>query len=138
MKFGVDFVYNLEDCTKTPWITEAQLEEEKTGYVFSFSLGSLEDKGKVQFGYSYAHIEKYAVVDYFAQDDWVSWSFPDNTPGTRSSNFKGHEFQAAYAFGPGFNVVTRLYLVDGIKKNMPTDASIESADRFRVDFNIGF
>ncbi len=131
-------MHNFTDNAAYPWIAEAQLDQETTGFVASISYGSLKDKNDIQVGYSYAHIPKYSVVDYFAQDDWVSWSFPDSTPGTRSSNFRGHEFKASYAFGPNFNVVTRLYLVDGIKKNMPTAASVESANRFRVDLNIGF
>jgi hypothetical protein len=114
------------------------MDNERTGFVTSLSYGSAENKGDWQIGYRYAQIQKYSVVDYFAQDDWVSWSFPDNTPGTRSSNFMGHEFQATYAFGPGFNLVTRLYLVQGIKKNDPADISRESADRVRIDLNIGF
>jgi len=38
-----------------------------------------------QLSYYYAHIEKYAVIDYLAQDDWVRW---ENSNMTRSSNFK--------------------------------------------------
>ncbi|MCP4976110.1 MAG: hypothetical protein GY931_08110 [Maribacter sp.] len=135
---GLDFVYNLEDYSSVEWISNAGLKDERTGFVTSLSLGSTDQKGDWQVGYRYAQIRKYSVVDYFAQDDWVSWSFPDGTPGTRSSNFQGHEIQAAFAFGPGFNVVTRLYLVQGLKKNNPSDISLESANRFRVDLNIGF
>ena len=138
LSFGVDFMYNFSNYEDESWIMDSKLEEDRIAYVLSLSCGSLINKGDIQLGYRYAHIEKYAVVDYFAQDDWVSWSFPENTPGTRSSNLQGHEFQAAYAFGPGFNIVTRLYVAKGIKKSMPTDLSLESADRIRVDLNIGF
>ncbi len=137
-KAGFDLIYNFKSLEEYAWITETNLENEKLAWVATLSFGELSDRGDLQLGYSYAHIPKYALVDYFAQDDWTSWSFPENTPGTRSSNFKGHEFQAAYAFGPSFNVVTRLYLVNGLKKNDTQAASLESANRFRVDLNIGF
>jgi len=138
IKAGVDLIYNFKSLDDYSWITASKLENEKFAYVASLSFGKLKEAGDIQFGYSYAHISKYAVVDYFAQDDWTSWSFPADTPGTRSSNFKGHELQAAYSFGPAFNVVTRLYIVDGLKKNDLSATSLESVNRFRVDLNIGF
>ena len=135
---GFDLAYNLEDYEDNTWIKESALEDQRLAWVFSLSLGKLAAKGDYQIGYRYAHIEKYAVVDYFAQDDWVRWSFPSGTAGTRSSNFKGHEFHAAYTFGKGFNLVTRLFLVKGIKRSNPSDSNLESANRFRIDLNIGF
>ncbi|RLD22129.1 MAG: hypothetical protein DRI69_02125 [Bacteroidetes bacterium] len=134
---GADLMVNFEDYSNDSLITASGLESDKTGFVASLSIGKLQKKGDILFVYYYAYIQKYSVVDYFAQDDWVRWSY-ENTSGTRSSNFKGHEFRLAYAFGSGFNVMTRLYLVDAIKKNHPEDVSRESGNRFRIDFNIKF
>lgn len=134
---GADLMLNFEDYSNDSLIVASGLESEKTGFVASLSLGKLQKKGDILFVYYYSYIQKYSVVDYFAQDDWVRWSYASTT-GTRSSNFQGHEFRLAYAFGSGFNVVTRLYLVDAIKKNHPEDVAKESGNRFRIDFNIRF
>jgi len=134
---GADLMLNLENYSGDSLIVASGLESEKTGFVASLSLGKLQKKGDILFAYYYSYIQKYSVVDYFAQDDWVRWSYSNST-GTRSSNFQGHEFRLAYAFGSGFNVVTRMYLVDAIAKNHPEDVAKETGKRFRIDFNIKF
>jgi ABC-type phosphate transport system substrate-binding protein len=135
--FGIDLMTNLQDYSTDSLISASGLEFDKTGWVVSVSLGKLQNKGNVLFGYYYSYIQKYSVVDYFAQDDWVRWGFGNST-GTRSSNFKGHEFRLGYAFGAGFAVVSRVYLVNGISKNNPEDSSTETGNRFRIDLNIKF
>ena len=96
----------------------------------------LKDKKNYMLGVYYAHIEKYSVVDYFAQDDWLRWGY-SSASGTRSSNFDGVELRAGYAFGPKFNLLARTYLCNGIVANTP-QSDIETADRFRLDLNIAF
>ncbi len=99
-------------------------------------MGSIREKNQWLIAYIYAHIEKYAVVDYFAQDDWHRWGFSGAT-GTRSSNFVGHEIRLAYAIGHKFNIMLRTYFVEGIAKATPA-SQIEQANRIRLDINIGF
>ncbi len=50
--------------------------------------GGLGRRHEYQVSYTYAHIEDYAVVAFFAQDDWHRWG---SAGETRSSNFAGHE-----------------------------------------------
>lgn len=127
---GIDYMKNTANYS-----TSMFNRNETTGYVFSVKYGGLKNKGDWLLGYYYAHIEKYAVVPYFAQDDWLRWG---SSTQTKSSNFKGHEFRAAYAFGPKFNLVARLYLVNGITPESASANSKEDGNRFRLDLNIGF
>jgi ABC-type phosphate transport system substrate-binding protein len=134
---GIDMMTNLEDYSTDSLISASGLANDKTGWVFSAQIGKLQKKGNVLLGYYYSYIQKYSVVDFFAQDDWVRWSFTNST-GTRSSNFNGHEFRLGYAFGSGFTVISRVYLVDGINKGHREDTTTETGNRFRIDLNIKF
>ncbi len=125
--FGADLYQNLENYADHPDMDDVY-KDQKTGYVGSVKY-SIK---KFQFGYSYAHIEKYAVIDYFAQDDWIRWGTPTFT---RSSNFKGHEFKARYHFNSQFNITFRSWFINGI---VTTGNHLESGNRFRLDLNFKF
>ncbi len=112
-------------------------QDQKTGYTATLELGQLKAAKDFLFSVTYAHIEKYAVLDYFAQDDWMRWGFSGGAGGTRGSNFKGFEFRAGYSFGPKCNLIARAYFIDGIAPNKP-GAVLETNNRFRLDMNIGF
>jgi hypothetical protein len=127
---GVDFMRNTKEYPSALFNAG-----QKTGYVFGANLGRLKEKKDWLIGYYYAHIEKFAVVARPAQDDWLRWG---STTDTRSSNFEGHEFRLAYAFGPSWNVMLRVYLVEGIELESATAVSREDGKRARLDFNIGF
>ncbi|NNC94825.1 MAG: hypothetical protein HKN92_04635 [Chitinophagales bacterium] len=134
---GLDYLVNLENYDSDSLISANGMQDEKMGFVGKVNIGSLSDKGKVLVGYYYSYISKYSVVDYIAQDDWVRWSF-NSAPGTRSSNFSGHEARLAYAFGKGFHVIARAYFVKAIKRSSPSDMALENGKRFRLDLNINF
>ena len=125
--FGADLYHNLEKYDDNPEINEVY-KDQKTGYVASLKYTI----NKFQFGYCYSHIEKYAVIDYFAQDDWLRWG---TETFTRSSNFKGHEFKARYKINSQFNITFRTWLVSGI---VTTGSHLESGNRFRLDLNFKF
>ncbi len=131
VKIGVDFMANLENYDTT----EVFNADQTTGYVASIKIGELKNKGDWLLGYYYAHIEEFAVVARYAQDDWVRWG---SSTETRSSNFQGHEIRFAYALGSKNNLVARLYLVEGLKLRNAAATSEEDGTRFRIDWNIGF
>lgn len=133
---AANVILNLYDLDNQG-ITENNLQDQKLGYSATLEIGKLKQAKDLQLAVTYAHIEKYALLDYFAQDDWMRWGFSGGAGGTRGSNFKGFEFRAAYAFGPNCNLVARTYLIEGISPNK-TGATIETNNRFRLDFNIGF
>ena len=127
LKFGLDYYNNLTDYKNDVNISDVY-EDQTTGFVGSV----IYDIKKIQFSYYYAHIEKYAVVDYYAQDDWVRWG---NNNFTASSNFSGSEFRIKYDINNQFNIDLRAYLVEGIKT---TGTNLETGTRIRLDFNINF
>ncbi len=127
---GADVMVNFEDYPATLFN-----DDQTTGYVGSLRVGSLNKKGDWLLGYYYAHVEKFAVVGRYAQDDWVRWG---SATATRSSNFQGHEFRAALALGSKNNLVARFYLVDGIERESASATAKEDGARFRIDWNIGF
>jgi hypothetical protein len=105
------------------------------GWVAQVFYGGLGRRHEVQVGYTYAHIEDYAVVAFLAQDDWLRWG---SAGETRSSNFAGHEVRVGFAFHPRFNVVVRYYDVSGIALSSPEATTRETGKRLRVDVNLGF
>jgi hypothetical protein len=133
---GGDVIINTQSYDDDSLIVATGLQDQTFGFVVFAEVGSLKAKGNWLAAIYYAHIEKYAAVDYLAQDDFVRWGFPNNATGTRSSNLQGPEFRLAYAFGPKFNVVGRLYLVQGVQPATPASTT-EKANRFRIDLNIG-
>ncbi len=79
-------------------------------------------------GYSYAHIETFAVNASYAQDDWIRFGAGAQTD---ASGFKGHEIRLGYAISKNINLLARLYLVDAITTR-------QDGNRFRVDLNWKF
>lgn len=123
LTLGVDVMRNTED-----YDASMANRDQRDGHVFSVLYGGLKDKGDWLAGYYYARIERFAVNASYAQDDWVRWG---SATESDSSDFKGHELRAGYAFQKNFNVLARLYLVDAI-------TSVQDGKRFRVDFNYKF
>lgn len=128
LKLGLDYFNNLEDYDNDDDIPDV-FKDQKTGFVGSILYGGVKNW---QFGYYYASIEKFAVVDYLAQDNWVRWG---NSDYTRSSNFKGHELRVKYNIAKNCNTVLRGYFVKGIET---TGVNLETGTRVRLDFNIKF
>ena len=132
---GANLMMNLADLNDSSIVANDH-ENETMGYDLILEIGKLKAAKDFLVSFTYAHIQKYSVVDYFAQDDWLRWGF-SGASGTRSSNFQGLEIRLAYAFGPKCNIMARTYLVKGIAENTP-GATLETNNRFRLDMNIGF
>lgn len=127
--FGADVFYNFlnyDAADVAPFPVSS--EDEVLGYVLSAQLGQLKQRHDWLIGYYYAHIETFAVNAAYAQDDWIRFG---SGPQTDASDFKGHEFRAAYALSPKVNVVARLYLVEAI-------TTVQDGNRFRLDLNWRF
>ncbi len=124
---GVDYFSNLEDYKdKLPEV----YQDQKTGYAASLKYS----KNNFGAAFTYASIQKYAVVDMFAQDDWVRWG---NNEMTRSSNFKGFELNFKYKFTDKFNSTLRFWNVEGLEFHNGGN-QLETGTRVRLDFNIKF
>jgi hypothetical protein len=106
----------------------ARDRDETLGYAFSVMVGQLKQRHDWLAGYTYAHVETFAVNASYAQDDWIRFG---NATQTDASDFKGHEFRLAYAVSKNINLMARLYLVDAI-------TTVQDGNRVRLDLNWKF
>jgi len=96
----------------------------------------LSSKGDWLVAYYFTSKQKYSVVEYYAEDDWVRWG---DINRNRNTNFSGHELRFAYNIHKNFNVMTRFYTVEALVPRLENSAStVETGNRIRMDFNIKF
>ncbi len=135
LELGVDYVVNIEDYSSNPAIAD-HYKDQKTGFVGHIQIGQLKNKGDWLLGYYYAYKQKYSVVDYYGEDDWVRWG---NVDRNRNTNYSGHEFRLAYTLTPKFTVMLRAYRVESLVKRLENNAiATETGNRIRLDFDISF
>ena len=128
LNLHVDFFKNLADLKDK---VDPNYEDQTSG--FAGTIGYAFSK-KFSAKVSYAQIQKYAVIDMFAQDDWVRWG---NANMTRSSNFGGFGLVLKYKLAKNMNTQLKFWNVKGLAK--PTGTSdLETGTRIRWDFNIKF
>jgi hypothetical protein len=130
MKFplsvGADLFHNFEDYSAADVAPFPAADEDETlGYVFSVTWGQLKQRHDWLIGYSYAHIETFAVNASYAQDDWVRFGSGTQTAGT---DIEGHEIRLGYALSNRISLLARLYLVEAITTS-------QDGNRFRMDLN---
>ncbi len=132
---GVDYYYNLENLNQNDSIPQ-KFKNQKNGVVASVNVGKLNDRGDWAVGTTFSYIEKYAVVDFLAQNDWVRWDYSSyGSPDGRVTNFKGLELNAAYLIRKNFRLKVRFFMVDQL---IPLGVSKENGNRIRLDLDIGF
>jgi hypothetical protein len=133
--FGLDYYHNFEDYQEYEQISE-RFRDQRTGFVSSVGWGKFSKKGDWMIKLFYTHLEKYAAVDFLAQNDWVRWDYSSQgSPDGRLTNFKGTELRAGYKVGKKFTLILRYFMVDQI---IPHGDFSETGNRIRLDLNIGF
>lgn len=125
--FVANYYQNLKDYDNNINIEDVY-KNQKTG----FSLGLFYKFHKFQISYTYAHIEKYAIVEYLGQDDYVRWG---GSNYTSSSNLKGSDINFQYTINKSMNICARGFVAEGIRTN---DLTTNTGNRIRVDFNLRF
>jgi len=133
--FSVDLYQNIEDLQKNKSVP-IELSDQTKGIVTSLSLGKLSDKNDFTVQVCYTYLERFAAVDYLAQNDWARWDYSSQgSPDGRLTNFKGAELMAGYAIGKKFTIIMRYFMVDQL---IPYGVAKETGNRIRLDLNIGF
>ena len=128
-----DFYQNIEDYRSNENISDA-FSEEKTGYSIGIQFGSFKHTKDLKFKITYAKLEKYAALDYMAQNDWARWDYSAfNSPDGRLTNFKGIEIVIGYNITKKINVIAKYY---NIKQIIPTGEFKETGQRIRFDLNV--
>jgi hypothetical protein len=129
---GIEGFVNLKNYDSNPNVS-SNLKNDKKGVCLNVQLGKLKNKGDHTFHLYLAHINRFAIVDYFAQNDWARWDYSSaGSSGSRLSNFKGIELRYGYALEENVTLIFRGYWVEQLKTN---DQYLEKGARVRLDLN---
>jgi len=132
---GVDYYYNLKNYNKSEVIPQ-ELADQKKGLVTSLSIGNLKNQGDWKLGLTYTYLERFAAVDFLAQNDWARWDYSSQGSNDgRLTNFKGVEIMGGYAIDKNMTFKVKCFIVDQI---VPYGAEKETGNRVRLDFDIRF
>ena len=132
---GLDLYQNIENYQKNDSIPEA-LKDQKKGIVGSLVWGDLKTRGDFTVGAYYTYLERYAAVDFLAQNDWARWDYAsEGSKDGRLTNFKGLEIDAGYRINKYMILKMRYFMVDQL---IPYGDYPENGNRIRFDLDIGF
>ena len=135
LKFTFDYYNNMSDYRQNVNIPNSMVNE-REGFSSSISYGQLKQRNDWLIMLTYANLESYAAIDYFAQNDWARWDYSSNgSPDGRLTNFQGIRFTAGYAIRKNFILKLNYYKVEQL---VATGISKENGDRIRLDLDIKF
>lgn len=131
--FDIDYYNNLNSYSNKINIQE-EFRNQKTGYSVGIKYGQINSANKWMYKLTYTYLERYSILDYMAQNDWVRWDYSSsNSPDGRLSNFRGIEAVIAYSITEKINLVSKYYLVEQL---IPFGISKENGQRIRFDINV--
>ena len=132
---SAEYLYNFRGYANNVNIPDP-LRDQVNGITTSIRWGKLAEKGDFTIQLFYTYLERFAAVDFMAQNDWARWDYSAyGSPDGRLTNMKGFQLTAAYQIAKKINMRVRYYNVDQI---IPYGAFIETGQRVRLDFNIAF
>jgi len=131
--FDADYYNNLNNY-KTNTNIAQDFNDENIGYTVGVQYGHLNTAKQWKFKLTYAHLQRYSILDYMAQNDWARWDYSSsNSPDGRLSNLKGIEAVVAYAITEKINLVAKYYMVDQL---IPFGTTRENGQRIRFDIDV--
>jgi putative porin len=135
VSLGVDYYQNIENLKQNDSIPH-NLQDQKEGLILALVLGNYKKKGDWTLQAYYTYLERYAAVDFLAQNDWTRWDYSNvGSLAGRLTNFKGFELRAGYVINKKFKINMRYFIVDQI---IPYGIAKETGNRIRLDLDIGF
>ncbi|WP_027137608.1 putative porin [Gaetbulibacter saemankumensis] len=131
--FEIDYYHNFEDYNQNENIV-IPFKNQKNGLITGISYGSLKQKKDWKFKATYSYLERYAAVDFLAQNDWARWDYSNlDSPDGRLTNFKGIELVASYLLAKNMKLTLKYYKV---KQLIPFGVAKETGDRIRLDLDV--
>ncbi|MAL59678.1 MAG: hypothetical protein CMC14_06495 [Flavobacteriaceae bacterium] len=131
----VDWYQNLQDYNKNDSIA-TQLRDQRQGLVASVRMGKLKKKGDWKARITYTRLERFAAVDFLAQNDWARWDYSSQgSLDGRLTNYKGLELMLGYMITDNIKVNSRYFMVEQL---IPYGPFTETGQRIRFDVDIGF
>lgn len=135
ISLGIDVYQNLQNYTNNQLIPD-ELKDQKTGIVFNALYGSLSKKGDMAFGLDLMYLERYAAVDFIAQNDWVRWDYgSQGSRDGRLTNYKGISLMTGYRVSKMLQIKARYFTVAQL---IPYGPSLENGNRIRLDIDFRF
>jgi hypothetical protein len=135
LNLELDYYNNLENYENNDFII-SNFKNQKNGFVSGLSIGHLDKKSDYYFKVTYSYLEKFAAVDFLAQNDWARWDYSSyNSPDGRLTNFKGIEVVASYLLDKNIKLTLKYYKVNQLITN---GVSKETGDRIRLDLDVKF
>jgi len=132
---GLDHYYNLQELAGKDSIPD-QFINERQGLVLGLTLGEIEDKGDWIFRATYTYLERYAAVDFLAQNDWARWDYSSfDSPDGRLTNYRGLELMVGYTFSKKLRINSRYFIVEQL---IAFGTFKKTGNRIRLDIDIGF
>jgi len=132
---GFDYYHNIENYNTNEFIPK-EFANQKQGIVTSLKIGSLRKSGDWKLGFTLTYMERFAAVDFFAQNDWARFDYSSQGSNDgRLTNFKGIEIMGGYAIDKNMSLKFRCFFVDQL---VPLGIEKETGNRIRFDFNIKF
>lgn len=133
LSITLDYYKNIQDYSMNADI-DSEFSDQTTGVTLGAKYGAIEVKNDWLIQLTYANLERYAILDYMAQNDWARWDYSAfNSPDGRLSNYQGIEFVTAYAITNKINLVSKYYMVNQL---LPFGTSKETGQRIRFDINV--
>lgn len=135
LSIGGDYYHNLSDYSKISDVSPL-FRDQKQGFACFLNYGQLKKKHDILFRLTYARIEKYAIVDYFAQNDWARWDYSGlGAQGSRLSNFHGLDGKIGYVLSDNITLLLRAFFVEAL---VVSSTHQETGNRVRLDLDIRF
>ena len=132
---GLDLYQNLQNYNKNESIQD-DFKDQKTGFVGSVVWGNLAKKGDFALGAYFTYLERYAAVDFIAQNDWVRWDYSgQGSRDGRLTNYKGLELMTGYRISKMLQLKIRYFMVEQL---IPYGSAIENGNRIRLDIDFRF
>ncbi len=135
LNLELDYNYNFQDYDNHDSIP-TNLKDQKSGYVIGLNYGKLKEKGDWQFKATYTYLERYAAVDFLAQNDWARWDYSSyGSPDGRLTNLQGVELVTRCNLSEKMSLTLKYYKVQQL---ISYGSSLENGDRIRLDLDIKF
>ena len=109
VSLGIDYYHNFEDLASNGSIP-ANLNDQTDGLVVGLNIGTLKEAGDWFLTTTFTYLERFAAVDFLAQNDWARWDYSsDGSLDGRLTNFKGFEIHVGYMIEKNWTFKTRFF-----------------------------
>lgn len=106
---GVDLYQNLKNFNKNDSIPN-NFRNQKNGIITGIGFGELNKKKDFKIQLTHTYLERYAAVDFLAQNDWARWDYSSQgSKDGRLTNMKGFELMGGYAIDNNINLKLRCF-----------------------------